>query len=151
MHRLAIASCVLLFGCGGASSSWPSATPRTVQFRASAQTVYDLAVTTLRMSGYSLTDYDDARMYVQVLSRVDGDVYAQSHPGFGGPTAELVERVSAIGMQFFANGTLVITVSGYHVEDGRLDPRVAREVDTIVDTIWQNAGLPPVTSGAPVR
>ena len=118
------------------------ASPHTFTFSAEPAAVFEAALTTLRVSGYDVTEYDEQRLFIQVKSRVDGDVVAESRPGWGGPTTEAHSRTSHIGIQFFAPNSMMISVSGYHVREGRLDPRVAAEIDSMVRTIYQNAGLP---------
>jgi hypothetical protein len=72
-----------------------------------------------------------------VQSKVDGDVYQLPT---GPATWTEVRRISRINFQFQPNGYVLITVAGYHVQDGRLDPRVAAEVSEIIRVVSTEPG-----------
>jgi hypothetical protein len=154
MHRLVPLCLLLSAACGPRTASWPSAEPRTIRCEADPAAVFESALTTFRISGYQVLEYDPERLYIQVLSKVDGDVIASSSGVTGGVTGwstRATRRASYVNFQFFPDGTLMISVAGYHVQGGRLDPRVGNEIDSMVGTIFRNAGLapPPGTPASP--
>jgi len=128
---VALALSVTGVACGG---RWVPQTSPTVAFSDDAA-AYDRVIGWLRSSGYDIDRQDDARKFVRVKAKLDGDVVLQpTAGGFGPPKA--VKRESYFGIQVDATGNVTITPSGYHVrpEDGGVMHRdLAAELDSLVN------------------
>jgi hypothetical protein len=126
---------LVVLGCGGVPSWWPSASPRTVAVADSDDPAFEATLTLLRLSGYEVDEYDARRLFIRVQSRIDGDVVARSVPLGVQRSATAEARRSFVTLQFRPGGTMFVRVDGYHVRDGRVDPRVSDELDAIIEGV----------------
>lgn len=132
---------------GGCSrpAEWPTAEPRTIPLDRPAALMFEGALRTFQMSGYKSLVADPDRLYIQVQSLVDGDAVQTAEWGVGW---KITTRISQLNLQFQSDNSLIVTVTGFHVRAGKLDPRVADEVNQVIAAMRSNAptALPRTTS-----
>ncbi|MCC6522887.1 MAG: hypothetical protein IT373_09520 [Polyangiaceae bacterium] len=140
MLKLLLAIALLAATGCARGPEWPSAQPQSIHLTRPSAVMYEGALKTFRMSGYRILIEDPSRMYIQVQSLADGDAVV-------GPVSNIVLRISQLNFQFENDNSLIVTVAGYHVRQGKLDPRVADEVAQILNAMVNNA--PATATPAP--
>lgn len=114
---------------GGCGVRWRAAEPRRLQLGGPIL-AYRAALTTLQHTGYRIVRDDPHRGAIVALAKVD-----QQRPGGDS------KRASFIAFQAYRDGSLLITVSGYHVkrEEGLMHRKLADEVDDLRHAIYRRA------------
>ncbi len=113
----------LLTGCG---ERWPPNTALNVA-GVDPRATFNVALTVVRGWGYDVVELDPPRGFFRVTARLDNDAQVQ--------WGRVLMRRSFFSFQVAADGNLVITASGYHVNGDVLHFRLDEERRELADGV----------------
>jgi hypothetical protein len=91
-----------------------------------ATTGYEASLAVLRAWGYQIIDQDPYRFFFRVQAHLDAN---SAQYGWG---YSVQRKDSYFTLQIYADGTIVANADGYHVKEGIIDERLARELDALL-------------------